>query len=267
MSSETWSADPEEFRQRFIRNQIHQGIAMRIMNDINDVECAPKEPMPSDLATHEAFMLGFYWQARSLHKAVTILLEADFPDEALLVARTLFIESLRLQELAEAEERRTQLVLAWANDSIQRRRKMLREANAVGLVADFDAKMSALQGEEKRQQKYQRDHGVEKLKDFMNPRVAVKKFARDEDYFAYELAHQMVHGSTVAHISRSKRLWGDVLGLFSIDAGAYATTTVVVFAGRSTLLACRSACTIFGWPEPPEITELLMEVAGLKVPS
>ncbi len=248
-------------------NQIHRSIALRIMDDVNQVDCAPREPLPPDLSTHEAFMLGFYWQARSLHKSVSVLLEANFPDEALLVARTLFIESLRLQELAAFEQRRTQLVLAWANDSIHRRRKMLREATEVGLIDDFEAKMAALQEEEKRQQKYQHDHGVQKLKGFMDPRLAVKEFGRDEDYFAYELAHQMVHGSSVAHISRSKRLWGDVLGLFSIDAGVYATATVVVFAGRSTLLACRSACTIFGWHEPPEITELLAEIAQLKVPS
>ena len=267
MDSENWSGDSEELRKRFLRNQIHRSIALRIMEDINQIDCAPRELIPTDISTHEAFILGFYWQARSLHKSIAILLDADFPDEALLVARSLFIESLRLQELAVSEPRRAELVLAWANDSLQRRKKMLREANHVGLVDDFEAKMNALREEETRQQKYQRDQGVEKLRDFMDPRVAVKKFGRDEDYFAYELAHQMVHGSSVAHISRSKRLWGDVLGLFSIDAGVYATATVVVFAGRSTLLACRSACTIFGWREPPQVSELLAEVAELRVPS
>ncbi len=54
------------------------------------------------VATADGLTLGMYWRCVSLFRSVLILLDNNQPEEALILARSLFAESLRLMELEDA---------------------------------------------------------------------------------------------------------------------------------------------------------------------
>src|SRR5262245_48315546 len=59
------------------------------------------------------FVVGMYWRVRRLYEATLVLLKSEMAEEALMVARSLFEESLRLKELAEESQDRTAMILGW----------------------------------------------------------------------------------------------------------------------------------------------------------
>jgi hypothetical protein len=64
---------------------------------------------PHEMPTHYAYILGMYWRCVRLFEATLLLLKSELPDEATIVARSLFEESLRLQQLAADETDRDAL--------------------------------------------------------------------------------------------------------------------------------------------------------------
>src|SRR5436190_14065033 len=76
---------------------------------------------PQEIPTHHVYVLGMYWRCVRLFDATLLLLKAELPEEAAIVARSLFEESLRLQQLAADEADRDALILGWANGSIGER--------------------------------------------------------------------------------------------------------------------------------------------------
>lgn len=68
---------------------------------------------------HEGEIMALYGRAVSLHDAISILLKREHPEEAFMLSRALFSESLRLRHLADAtEEGRVALVTGWIVDSV-----------------------------------------------------------------------------------------------------------------------------------------------------
>jgi hypothetical protein len=78
----------------------------RISTKVQEVH--PKEP--TKVSSPDGYILGMYFRSISLFGSIITLLENDFAEEALILARSLFEESLHLAELAEAGNERTALV-------------------------------------------------------------------------------------------------------------------------------------------------------------
>jgi hypothetical protein len=60
------------------------------------------------------FVVSMYWRARRLYEATLTLLKARMAEESLIVARSLFEESLRLRQIAE--EHLTHLVIPFSGE-------------------------------------------------------------------------------------------------------------------------------------------------------
>src|SRR5687768_12605923 len=74
------------------------------------------------------FVFSMYWRCVRLFKATNVLLSAELPEEALLPARALFEDSLRLMQLAKDKANMKGLLLRWLNDSYVNLEALTREA-------------------------------------------------------------------------------------------------------------------------------------------
>ena len=146
-------------------------------------------------AAHIQVVVAIFWRAVRLYDGVLVLLKNQQPEEAMFLARSLFEDGLRLQELAEDIQNRDALILCWVNRSIGENRGLLEVGKACGLDTDISAAVTSLEGEVRELQKYARQHGVMKFQTFLSTREAALKFGRREDYWTYHWAHESVHGS------------------------------------------------------------------------
>jgi hypothetical protein len=87
---------------------------------------------------------------------------------------------------------------------------------------------------------------------------------RSDEYSAFRLTHHFVHGSALAASQRYSKIADDTAAV----GGAAAqldlwATDAALFAVYSLLHACRAACRIFVWPEPPHLQGLFDRVDGI----
>lgn len=224
---------------------------------------------PQEIPTHNVYVLAMYWRCVRLFDATFHLLKAELPEEAAIVARSLFEESLRLQQLAADEPYRDALVLGWANSSISERLGLLSLAKSIGLDDDTSEAEGKLNGERRSLQAYQQRRGVARLRRFASEREAATRLGRQSDYWAYALGHELVHGSDVAWMFARRRLAPDVVGLYSKTDAPGIRAAFAEFAASSATAAAVAACAMFEWLrvesfEQPlaAIRELLAQGAG-----
>jgi hypothetical protein len=134
-----------------------------------------------EIPTHHAFVLGMYWRSVRLFDATLLLLKAELPEENAIVARSLFEESLRLQQLAADEAERDALVLGWANGSITERLGLLSLAKFLGIDDNVSDRLAKLNDERGSLQAYQTRHNVKRLRRFGNEREVACRFVRRAD--------------------------------------------------------------------------------------
>lgn len=87
-------------------------LAEKIFQLVRD--STPKKLSDVNPAVH-LHIIGMFWRALRLYGGVLILLKAELPEEAAILARSLFEEALRLQQLAADTKNRNALILGWAN--------------------------------------------------------------------------------------------------------------------------------------------------------
>lgn len=211
-----------------------------------------------ELPTPDAHLLPMYARTRSLFSGISELLEADLAGEAMILARPLFTESLWLQHSAAVGDDRHSYVLGWVLDSLNRRERLFREGHRVGLTEDLLTALKVLGGEREKVRRYMKRHRLVQKK-FPNEKRLAALYGRDEDYWAYEFAHQLVHGSEVAHLWRTERREGLLIvamegGREGIEAG------VARFAGHSILHSHAAALRLFADSEFQEFGALWEEL-------
>ncbi len=81
--------------------------------------------------------VDMYVRTKSLFDGLVVLLRANLPEEAMILARSIFEESLRLQQLAAdtAEVRRAR-VLGWLNQALGADWQQIRAASRAGLLRE-----------------------------------------------------------------------------------------------------------------------------------
>src|SRR4051812_48525972 len=80
----------------------------------------------AELQPHLLQISMMYQRTRSLLKAVLLLVRADLAEEACIVARSLFTDSLQLQSLAAGDDtERWALILHYTNRSLVRQKTLL----------------------------------------------------------------------------------------------------------------------------------------------
>jgi hypothetical protein len=232
---------------------------------INELVGAMGEP--SEMPGYYLDVIATYDRCRSMFGGLRTLLSADFSHEAAVLAGPLFVDSLVLAELAAADQpRRAELVVGLELQGI-------RDTEGIVLAGSDTPEGAAgvaarLAGRRAEVTEAARRLGVDARE--WCPRDEVEELAqrhgRREEYVDKLVSDQFVYGSSLARAQRysptedSKEIlvggphakvddWSDGTGLF---------------AATSMLHAARAACSIFGWPETPEVSELLLESERLK---
>jgi hypothetical protein len=164
----------------------------------------PKESFNIPTA-HMQAVVAMFWRARRLYDGVLVLLKDQLPEEAMFLARSLFEDSLRLQQLAEDVQNRDALILGWVNTSINEKRGLLEVAKTSGLETDIATALASLEDERKELQEYATKLGVTRPQPFLTVKDAASRFDRKEDYWTYRWAHESVHGSDAAWMFARQR--------------------------------------------------------------
>ena len=205
-----------------------------------------------------------YWRSVRLFDGVVLLLRKRLPEEALMLARSLFVEALRLAEIAGAGGSRGSLVLGWANASIEEKKGLLKEATRLGLETDPAPLLAELDAQQKKLQNYRARKGIGSFRNFLSERAAAERFGRTHDYWTYVFAHEFVHGTDAAFTySRTKTADGTLM-FHDQTNDPQLTVGVACFAAKSLLQGAAAVAQVFGWKGADAIDALAKEVLKLE---
>ncbi len=199
----------------------------------------------NETPTHLAFVLGMYWRSVRLFDATLLLLKSELPEEAAIVARSLFEESLRLQQLAASDADRDSLILGWVNGSITERLGLLSLAKSLGIDNNVGSATKTLNEERRSLQVYQVRHDVKRLRKFGSEREVACRFDRRDDYWAYSLSHELVHGSDVAWLFARKPLAAGEVGFHAKTSDPGIRSAFAEFAAGSVTAAAVATMSMF----------------------
>ncbi|NKB88812.1 MAG: hypothetical protein GKS06_11400 [Acidobacteria bacterium] len=208
---------------------------------------------------HYRWVTRMFWRSRRLYEAILFLLDAAQPEEAAILARSLFEDSMRLMELAEDENKRDARIIWWMNDSIQRAFNLQRGDPAFEVEDRLILSRHELEGRRAGLQRYAAYHGVTKYERFSSPKDAATRFDRKMSYSLYMWAHQATHGNdAVWGVAAVKRPEGGEL-LNAKTADVLWLKMVANFAIQAVFDAMIAAASVLGWAVPEEAFSKLDE--------
>jgi len=213
-----------------------------------------------EIPTAHAYIAGMFWRARRLYEGVLLLLKAELPEEAAFLARSLFEEGLRLQQLATEPENRDALILYWANASISQQQGLMETAKASGLDPDISEVSAALEERRRNLQEYAVRHGVKRRRQFQTVRDAAFRFGRKEDFWTYQWAHESVHGSDAMWLFARRKRGVDTVALHAKTNDPEVLSGFAHVAAKSMAEAADAAFTIFGWTAAPEFQQVVSDI-------
>jgi 8-oxo-dGTP pyrophosphatase MutT (NUDIX family) len=155
---------------------------------------------PSEVATLDVYVFQAFARVLRLADGIVVLLRAQLSEEALLLGRSLFEDSLRLADLAADPARRPSLLLGWALASMNEANGLGQIAGRAGLDASPEAWLGPIANERARLERYAARNGGIKPKKFRSVPDAAVAHGRAESLWTYALAHEMVHGSDLAFL-------------------------------------------------------------------
>lgn len=209
------------------------------------------------VATADGLTLGMYWRCVSLFRSVLILLDNDQPEEALILARSLFAESLRLMELEDAGTEREAILLGYYVQSLERSKALFgQEAERLGLTDDISDVLANVEKQRRGLDDYRRRKGIGRLGRFSTEKNAATKLNRKEDLWTFLLSHGMVHGEDAAQLFRRRKVGSDLMAFCSHTNDPDVLAEVGAFAARSVSHALYAAASIFGWEVSSELQKL-----------
>jgi hypothetical protein len=219
-----------------------------------------------ELSPIDGKIFVMYGRAMSLLRGVKALLEADLPEEAVILGREIFTDSLQLAELASQDlHGRATLVLGLANSELTEWENMEREAASLEPGYETPAAMTeAIAWRRTGIQQGMERFGVERLRGFAHEKQLAKQHDRLDDLMDFQLAHRLVHRADMAQGFRTRKV-EDRLGVYLGNRDPEWKAAVAAFAAQSCLHAFKAAASIFGWrkPGPDEASELLEQLVML----
>jgi hypothetical protein len=211
-----------------------------LLEDLDAVEAAIQEdtvlnrsrsyPMPDSCA------IVLYVRTRRLYRSTTLLLKEGFAEEAGIVARSLFTDSLRLGALADAP-----------GTSLREERGLLATAVKFQLEEEPEPLERAIAERERRVERARVRFGVQgKHRAFPSDQNLATRQGRTGDMFLYRWTEEATHGSEPAAMFLRTRTEDDVLRHNLKGSPSELTDAVAVFAIRSALAGHRQAARILG---------------------
>jgi hypothetical protein len=161
-------------------------------------------------------------RSHRLYEAALLLFKAELPEEAAILGRSLFETAMRLRELADEPGERDHLLVGWFRESTKR---TIRDSE----VARPRPRRAGL----------------------CSPplRDAAKRFDRADEFWAYEWAHEAVHGSQAASIFLTRVAEGTTR-LHAKTNDLHVRGPFLRFVARSMADAASAAYSILGWSAP-----------------
>ena len=203
---------------------------------------------PVKMPTSHAFIFGMFWRSVRLYEGTLVLLEDQLPEEAAILGRSLFEESLRLRQLGADESKRDALILAWADASIREKVGLIKTAESIGIEPDGRAILEKLGQDRSNLWSHAQRLKVAKYIPFLQPKVAAIRFGRKEDFWTYSWSHESVHGSDAAWLFARKKI-GENLALFAKTSSPGLRASFAAFAAESVMDVAEATASIFQWKE------------------
>jgi uncharacterized protein DUF5677 len=217
--------------------------------------CPPRGEFPVTPSAN-IHIMSMLCRARRLYAGALILLKAELPEEAAILARKLFEISLYLQELETEPQDRFALVFGWVNRSINEEFGLLKTcAPQPGL----DEAFATLEKRRKENNENASELGVSFLT-FLDTKIAAKKFRRSGDILIYEWAHESVHGSEAARMFATQGPAGGRVGIYAKTGNPIVLSHFAHFAAKSMVAATKATCAIFGWTLPPGLEQTVGDI-------
>lgn len=221
--------------------------------------------IPFEVTPPDAQILGMYWRCVSLFRSLLILLDNNYPEEALILARSLFEDSLRLMDLKDAGTDRETILVGYRAEMLERQESLFsRVAEELGLTQDASDVVEHVRRQKRELENYRKRKGIGKRKKFNSVKDAAIKRNRQEDLWTYLLSHAMVHGEDTAHLYRRRKVGTDAIAFFSHTSDPDILAETGAFAARSIAAAVYATAGMFGWAVSPELQELV-EAMELRV--
>jgi len=201
-------------------------------------------------------IVSLFWRARRLYAGVLILLKAELPEEAAILARKLFEVSLYLQQLEAEPQNRYALVFGWVNRSINEEFGLLKTCEP---QPGLDEAFATVEKRRKENNEHASELGVSFLT-FLETKIAAKHFHRSGDLLLYEWAHESVHGSDAAVLLARQRLARDTIGLHAKTGNPIVLSQYAHFSAKSMTAAAQATFAILGWTLPPEFKQTVDDI-------
>jgi hypothetical protein len=113
-----------------------------------------------------------------MYGAVILLLGQRYGEEALSLARSLFKDSMRLLQIAEAGDARAGLSLGWMNHSYEEMKGLFHKARQLGFDPDPSGALDHLTEQQSKLKDYMRRNNVSRLDKFRSTEDAAKRYGR-----------------------------------------------------------------------------------------
>ncbi len=225
-----------------------------------DIELASRSLIPFELSVKQTDFVAvrFYWRACSLSTAIRVLLDADLTEEALILARSLFVESLRLEEVAKAGEDRHGLLLGYIVRSWERHAHLIRRGIPLGFESNLSPEEKKWRKQQAQLENYRRRHGIGKTPKFKSPKDAAREFHRPaEDIFLFHLADEVVHGEESSFINRQRNLEDGTMAVFANTIDPKVKLQYARFSARALVIATKSIAAIVEYEVPETVEQQL----------
>lgn len=229
-------------------------------------EATPKEEAELKVLDHP--ILQMYMRSRSLYEGTHILIEARLAEEALVLARSLYEESLRLMHLAKEGERRWSYTARWLMDAIDHKRGLVREGPLPRDQEKEKEFLRQLDDEETKLRGAKQRLGVVTEMRFTSVENLATIHNRNDDLWTYKLSHRMTHGSPIAQSFRSIKPASqdqeEPHRLYTRSDNPFPKLIAIVFSTKSMLHSHQSVAAIFEFIPPQKAShEFFAEIESL----
>jgi hypothetical protein len=236
-----------------------------LLQAVADMAGSIGDKVPVERFYHEREIGLLFDRCRGMFGALRVLLANGFVQEAAVLARPLFVDSVALAELAAADEpRRTSLVVG---------RQLHATADIEGIFMEMQARgdevaknLEHVAERRRKVEQYAQRHSASTR--HWDPEGQIKtlaeKHGRGDEYPSFRLSHHFVHGSAAITESRFSVDDNDVarIGAPHLGVDIWERPTAL-FRAYSLLLACRATCSIFPYEEPQQLEELLRRIESI----
>jgi hypothetical protein len=228
---------------------------------LNQLVARTSPAHPADMQMPDAIVLAMYERTRSLYRAVWVLLGQGFALESFILLRSLFEDLVRLKQFEVAGTERAKHILSWLLTSLASQEILLCEAQR---RSSHDTPLPALTLLRQRHEEievFQQTHGIDRVPKLASVKTAARRVGLENDFWTYQLAHHMLHGSETTHRLRQERnavYFAPVPLVFkTVDRGS------AIYAMKWFLLSHAATSTMLDWLTDGESDTVLLDIEGL----